>query len=122
MDDMENKLGAILGNPEMMQQIMALAQNFSQAAPKQEQQKQEAPPPPKQEAAPPPLPELDFSTIQKLSGLAKSSGIDKNQQTLLRALSPYLSRQRISKLERAMRAAKMASMATAFLGNAHTGR
>lgn len=122
MDDMENKLGAILGNPEMMQQIMALAKNFSQAAPKQEQQKQEAPPPPKQEAAPPPLPELDFSTIQKLSGLAKNSGIDKNQQTLLRALSPYLSRQRISKLERAMRAAKMAGIATAFLGNAHTGR
>ena len=122
MDDIENKLGAILGNPEMMQQIMALAQNFSQAAPKQEQQKQEAPPPPKQEAVPPPLPELDFSTIQKLSGLAKNSGIDKNQQTLLRALSPYLSRQRISKLERAMRAAKMAGMATAFLGNAHTGR
>lgn len=122
MDDIENKLGAILGNPEMMQQIMALAQNFSQSAPKQEQQKQEAPPPPKQEAVPPPLPELDFSTIQKLSGLAKNSGIDKNQQTLLRALSPYLSRQRISKLERAMRAAKMAGMATAFLGNAHTGR
>lgn len=122
MDDIENKLGAILGNPEMMQQIMALAQNFSRAAPKQEQQKQEAPPPPKQEAVPPPLPELDFSTIQKLSGLAKNSGIDKNQQTLLRALSPYLSRQRISKLERAMRAAKMAGMATAFLGNAHTGR
>ena len=122
MDDMENKLGAILGNPEMMQQIMALAQNFSQAAPKQEQKKQEAPPPPKQEAAFPALPEVDLSTIQKLSGLARSSGIDKNQQSLLRALSPYLSRQRISKLERAMRAAKMAGMATAFLGNAHTGR
>lgn len=124
MDDMENKLGAILGNPEMMQQIMALAQNFNQTAPKQEQQKQETPPPPppKQETPAPILPDLDFSAIQKLSGLAKNSGIDKNQQTLLRALSPYLSRQRISKLERAMRAAKMAGMATAFLGNAHTGR
>ena len=122
MEDMENKLGAILGNPEMMQQIMALAQNFNKAAPKQEQQKQEAPPPPKQEAASLALPEVDLSTIQKLSGLARSSGIDKNQQSLLRALSPYLSRQRISKLERAMRAAKMAGMATAFLGNAHIGR
>ena len=121
MDDIENKLGAILDNPEMMQQIMALAQNFSKSAPTQEQQKQEASPL-KQESASPALPELDLSTIQKLSGLARSSGIDKNQQSLLRALTPYLSNQRINKLERAMRAAKMAGMATAFLGNAHTGR
>ena len=28
MEDMESKLGAILGNPEMMQQIMSIAQNF----------------------------------------------------------------------------------------------
>lgn len=119
MDDMENKLGAILGNPEMMQKIMALAQSFSQSEPKQEPPKQEVP---KQEVSSLSLPDLDFSMIQKLTGLAKSSGIDKNQQTLLRALSPYLSRQRIVKLERAMRAAKMAGMATAFLGNTHTGR
>lgn len=121
MDDMENKLGAILQNPEMMQQIMALAQNFSQSTTKQEPPKQETPPP-KQDTAFSGLPDLDLSTIQKLSGLAKSSGIDKNQQTLLRALSPYLSRHRISKLERAMRAARMAGMATAFLGKSNTGR
>ena len=119
MDDIENKLGAILGNPEMMQQIMALAKNFSQSESRQEPPKQEVP---KQDTTAPSLPDLDFSMIQKLTGLAKSSGIDKNQQTLLRALSPYLSRQRITKLERAMRAARMAGMATAFLGNAHTGR
>ena len=119
MDEMENKLGAILGNPEMMQKIMALAQNFSQQETAKEPEKQE---PPRQESPPPALPDLDLSMIQKLSGLAKGSGIDKNQQTLLRALSPYLSRQRIVKLERAMRAAKMAGMATAFLGNTQTGR
>ena len=119
MDDLENKLGSILSNPEMMQKIMALAQNFNQPESKPEPPKQEAP---RQEAPLPPLPDVDFSMIQKLSGLAKGSGIDKNQQTLLRALGPYLSRQRITKLERAMRAAKMAGMATAFLGNAHTGR
>ena len=54
--------------------------------------------------------------IQKLSGLAGQSNIDKNQRTLLTALSPYLSRERIYKLEKAMRAAKMANMASAFLG------
>lgn len=119
MDEMENKLGAILSNPEMMQKIMALAQNFNQSEPKQEMPKQESP---RQDAGAFSMPDVDFTTIQKLTGLAKSSGIDKNQQTLLRALSPYLSRQRIAKLERAMRAARMAGMATAFLGSAHTGR
>ena len=39
-----------------------------------------------------------------------------HQQALLSALNPYLTRDRISRLERAMRAAKLAGMATAFLG------
>lgn len=110
MDEMESKLNTILGNPEMMSKIMSLAQNISQSesGPKQET------PPPAQEN--PELPQFDLSMLQKLSGYAKQSGIDKNQQSLLRSLSPYLSRQRIAKLEKAMRAAKMANMATAFLG------
>lgn len=110
MDDMESKLNSILGNPEMMQKIMSLAQNFSQA---ESAQKPEVPPPAQEQAG---FPEIDLSMLQKLSGYAKQSGVDKNQQSLLRALGPYLSRQRIWKLEKAMRAAKMASMATSFLG------
>jgi len=118
MDDLENKLGAILSNPEMMQQIMSLAQKFNpgDTGSKQEPaaQKQEV-----RQAAHdlpfPGLPDLDLSMIQKLSGFASKSRIDSNQQSLLRALGPYLSNHRISKLEKAMRAAKMASMATAFL-------
>ena len=110
MDEMESKLNAILGNPQMMQQIMALAQNFNQS---QGPSKQEAPE--KQEEAASPFGEPDLSMIRKLSGLAGQSGIDRNQQTLLKALSPYLSYQRIAKLERAMRAAKMAGVATTFL-------
>jgi len=111
MDDMENKLGAILNNPQMMQQIAAMAQSFQQS-----EQPKEQP-----QAAPAgAFPELDLSMIQKLSGFARQSGVDKNQQSLLKALGPYLSHQRISKLERAMRAAKMAGMASAFLST--TGR
>lgn len=100
MEDLESKLGAVLNNPEMMQKIMSLAQNLNQP---QEPVKNDPP------AAS--LPELDLSMVQRLSGLAKQGNIDKNQQSLLRALRPYLSRQRLQKLERAMRAAKMASMA-----------
>ena len=105
MDDLESKLGAVLNNPEMMSKIMALAQNLSQSEAE-----------PKQESSIPALGEIDLSMVRKLSGLARQTGIDKNQQSLLQALNPYLSRQRIQKLEKAMRAAKMASMAGFLTG------
>lgn len=111
MDDIQNQMSAILGNPEMMQKIMAMAQSLGQQQP----QKQENGPQ-KQDAPDFSLPDIDLSMVQKLSGLAGQSSIDSNQRTLLKALTPYLSKDRISKLEKAMRAAKMANMASAFLG------
>lgn len=107
MDDFENKLGQILGNPEMMGKIMAMAQSFGG---------QEAPPepPPQQETA---IPEFDFATVQKLTGLMGKANVDNQQKALLAALSPYISGHRIHKLEKAMRAAKLAGVATSFLGN-----
>lgn len=111
MDDMQNQMNAILGNPEMMQKIMAMAQSLGQS----QQANQEAEPS-KQESPGFSMPDIDLSMVQKLSGLAGQSNIDNNQRTLLKALTPYLNRDRIAKLERAMRAAKMANMASAFLG------
>lgn len=105
MDDLENKLGAILGNPEMMGKIMALAQSFGDGQPEEEQK----PPPPQS------FPDIDISLLQKLSGAAKHTGIDQNQKSLLKALTPYISSRRLGKLERAMRAAKMAGVAGIFL-------
>lgn len=122
MEDMEAKLGDILSNPEAMQKIMALAQSLNQSdshsAPEPTAKAQEAMAP-VHSSPPPALPQgIDFSMLQKLSGFSQRSAIDKNQQSLLRALSPYLSRQRISKLEKAMQAAKMAQMASTMLGGA----
>ena len=112
MSEMEEKLGAILSNPQMMQQIMSMAQAMS--PPPEPQGRPEQPPEPAPPAsAPPALP--DFSVMQKLAGMTRQSGVDKNQQALLRALSPYISRERSAKLEKAMRAAKMARLASAFL-------
>lgn len=111
MDDFESKLGQILGNPEMMGKIMAMAQSFGG---------QEAPPEPPPE---PPqtqeegLPEIDLATVQKLTGLMGKTGVDNDQKALLNALGPYISANRIRKLEKAMRAAKLAGIATTFLGN-----
>ena len=106
MGDMEDKLNTILSNPAMMQQIMALAQSMGQ----DEQKNTNIP-------LPDSAPEIDLGMIQRLSGLAQSTGVDKNQQVLLNALCPYLSRDRIGKLEKAMRAAKMAKLATGIIGN-----
>jgi len=112
MEGMEEKLNAILGNPQMMQQIMSMAQAMGQT----ETPQNETPPPQNNAGG-----GLDMAMIQKLSNIARQSGIDKNQQNLLRALSPYLSRDRISKLEKAMRAAKIAGIAsTALAGSGMT--
>ena len=113
MNGMEEKLNAILGNPQMMQQIMSMAQAMGQSHPEQSPKE-----PPKQEpASQMNVGGLDLGMIQKISSIARQSGIDKNQQTLLTALSPYLSRDRIRKLEKAMRAAKLANAASSFLGS-----
>ena len=106
MDEMEEKLGSILNNPQMMQQIMSMAQSMGN----QNTGKQESPS--RQEAV---FPEIDMATIQKISGLAQRSSIDKREQALLRALGAYLSKDRIGKLEKAMRAAKIAKIASSAL-------
>ena len=108
MDTMEDKIGSILQNPEMMQKIMAMAQSLNAAAPPQEKQPEKP--------AQSPMPDIDIGMLQKISGLAKQGSIDNQQQALLRALNPYLSRQRIQKLENAMRAARMAKIAASVLG------
>ena len=101
MEGMEEKLGAILGNPQLMQQIMTMAQSLS--GPQEVQTPEPQPPSP---------PEFDPALLQKIMGIAGQMGVDSHQQALLRALQPYLTRSRIEKLERAMRAAKLANLAS----------
>ncbi len=111
MAEMDDKINAILNNPQMMQQIMSMAQAL---APSGEPASQPSTPPPPPPA--PAMPQLDPAMLQKLAGLAGQGGIDREQQALLKALNPYLSRDRISRLERAMRAAKTAKLASSVLG------
>lgn len=100
MDEMEDKLGALLNNPQLMQQIMSMAQSMSGGQQSMETPKQEM------------LPGIDLAMIQKLSGIAQKGTIDQRENALLRALEAYLTGDRVTRLEKAMRAAKMARMAT----------
>ena len=105
MENIEEKLGSILSNPQLMEQIMSMASNLSSTT----QNRPESPPTS--------APQIDLGMIQKLAGMAGQIGIDQNEQCLLNALIPYLSQNRINRLERAMRAAKTARIATNLLGN-----
>lgn len=111
MSELEEKLGAVLSNPQLMQQILSMAQALGSG--QGQVQKQE--PPKQQESSAPLLPNLDPRMLQSLAGLAQQGGVDQNQQALLQALSPYLSQTKVGKLERAMRASRMAGAASAFL-------
>ena len=109
MSEMEDKITAVLNNPQLMQQIMTMAQSLGQQSSPPEAQA------PQKEVSSPPS--FAPALLQKLSGLATSAGTDNQQQALLSALGPYLSRDRVHRLEKAMRAAKMAKMASAFLSS-----
>ena len=107
MPELEEKLGAILSNPQLMQQIMGMAQSLQQSVPKQD-------PAPEPVSS---MPDVDPALIGKIMSIAGKTGIDANQKNLLCALEPYLTRQRIQKLEKAMRAAKLADAASVILGS-----
>lgn len=108
MSELEEKLGAMLSNPQLMRQISSLVQAMGQPS-----QPVPSPPPMPEPSSQPPEP--DFSQLQGLASLLQSNRTDANQQALLRALSPYLSPWRVGKLERAMRASKMAGLASVLL-------
>ena len=120
MDELDNKMGAILNNPETMQKIMALAQNLNLGNIDSQKESNNTITNKQSHGSSSGIPEgFDLSMLQRISGLAGKSSIDKNEQTLLKALSPYLSNDRIRKLEKAMRAAKMAKLASSLLGNSN---
>ena len=128
MEGMEEKLGAILSNPEMMNTIMSMAKALGQSQPQPEQaqqsqasvpQQKQNPPQAKQSQPPqkatPLIGRNELERISRISALSQQTGLDRQEQALLKALNPYLSRDRLSKLEKAMHAAKMARFATVAL-------
>lgn len=126
MEDLENKIGKILGNPEAMAGILSLAKNLGltpsePSEPSEPQAPQEpqasAPTPPSQQ------PEALAGSMAQLLSLAGSMG--GKELALLQALRPLLRENRREKLDRAIQAARISQIAgTAMktLGNSEHGR
>lgn len=130
MAEWEEKLGAILNDPQAMSRIMSLAQSLNGGAQAQPQ----APPPPSesvsdsQPAIPlPPDPagaeplsalagELDPRLMEMgMRALAAYRDPDNHQAALLQALRPFVKPQRYAKVDKAVRIARLSKVIRAAL-------
>ena len=122
MAELEDKLGALLSDPDRMAQVMQLAQQLSQTFGAQEQAA--APPPPPPENIPGAdtgginslLGGLDPKLIMKFLPLLQEYGTSNSQtMQLLYALRPFLKAERQPKVERAAQLARLIHIGKAFL-------
>ena len=112
MDDLQNAIEGVLKDPEMMEKIMGMAQMFGNS---QNNASENGGSPEAKGEIP------DLSKIQDLGSLLNGAAMDSDQQNLLKALTPYLSGPHISRLRRAMQAAKLAELANSMLGSSLRG-
>lgn len=137
MGDFEEKLNAILSNPEAMAQVAALAQSLGggevQSAPHAHAEPAKgAQPPPEPMASPPPpdlgdlsslLGQIDPGVITRLLPLVRemNSPQDNQRRQFLYALRPFLKESRRDKVDRALQIAKMLHLGKQFLGTLGDG-
>ena len=110
MAEFEDKLNAVLSNPQMMQQIMSMAGSFSQP---------QAPPPPAQPAGGGLA--FDPAMMQGMMELLRGTQLDNRQQGLVNALGAYLPQEKVVRLQKAMQASRVARLASSAL-NRQGGR
>lgn len=117
MAELDEKLAAMMADPNIMAQVAAMAKSLGMAPPGPGETPPEGPPkPPEKSPAPPPSPDV----LQRLAAMAGQSALDENRRRLLHALRPYVRPERLARLENAMRTAQLAGAATAMLeGGGH---
>lgn len=100
MAEFEDKLNAILSNPELMGQIMSMAGSMNQSAP--------APP------SPPPSQPLPFDpgAMAGMMSMLKATQLDPKQRNLIQALRGFVPEDRLIRLEKAMQASLIAKFAS----------
>lgn len=118
MDDVNEKLNALLSDPGSMAQIMQLAQQLSSSMGGDTAQTVAAASPAASPSPPPPAPlgGLDPQTIARYLPLLQELTRDTSQTTqLLYALRPILKDGKQNKVERAARLARLITIGKRFL-------
>ncbi len=120
MDDLERALRAVLDDPAQMQELRELAGAMGFSAP--QPQSVSATAPKAAELEPEPKPVQAVFQQQPLpepaaAMLRQAGKMDKKQEALLLALKPFLRRERQEKIDRALQAARLASLASLALKN-----
>ena len=126
MSEFDEKLNALLSDPDSMAQIMQLAQSLSggggsSASPPPPPQPQQPPPPPPPPAGGDPLSSLmggiDPKLLTRLLPLMQELGRDSDSSArqLLTALRPYLRPERQDRVERALQLARLIHLGKQFL-------
>lgn len=113
MSEFDEKLNALLSDPDRMAQIMQMAQTLSGAS----AQPQPQPPPPPPQSAPASGGDflssltggLDPKLLMRLLPVVQELSSDSNShaRTLLYALRPYLKQERQARVERALQLARL---------------
>ena len=119
MAELEDKLNALLSDPNSMAQVMQLAQQLSGTFGGDTQSNAESPSPP-----PPPKPAFDTSLLggldPKIMGrflplLQEYGRTNSNTTQLLYALRPFLKPEKQDKIERAAKLARLIHLGKKFL-------
>ena len=116
MDELERALRAVLDDPAQLRELRELAGSMGFSVPQAQPESAPAPTPPEPEPVPEPPPAQ--AAFQMLRQAGK---MDKRQEALLLALKPFLRKERQEKIDRALHAARLASLASLALKNRGRG-
>ena len=100
MAEFEEKLQSILGNPELMGQIISMAGSMNQQPP--------PPPPPQQSTGLP----FDPGAMAGMMQMLKATQLEPKQRQLIQALRGFVPEDRLVRLEKAMQASLIAKFAS----------
>lgn len=106
MSEFEDKLNKLLNDPHEMERFADFAKSIMGGSPGAQ---------PSEKAEPFDAP--DPAMLQQLSGLLKNGGKDSKDKKLLEAMRPYLSEKRRSKMDKAMKIARLAGIAELAAGS-----
>lgn len=100
MDDLSEKISALLGDPEGMERIKDMAQNLLGSSAQEEPRPGDGD-----------IGDIDIGAITRMIGLLKRTGGDDSRIKLLMALKPNLSPERQGKVDSAIKMLKLIELA-----------